>query len=147
MTTVHGGCAISAEAGLGLLFLSAFIASTIFPGGSEAVLVALALQNTHTDGVLLAVATAGNTLGSMTTWAMGRLLARRFPGRTPDPKYDKALARLRRGGSPVLLLAWLPLAGDALCFAAGWLGIQAGKAAAWIALGKAARYAVLLMLT
>ena len=47
---------------LGGLFLSAFIASTIFPGGSEVVLAVLVAQETYDPWVLFGVATAGQYL-------------------------------------------------------------------------------------
>jgi membrane protein YqaA with SNARE-associated domain len=43
----------------------------------------------------------------------------------------------------VLLLAWVPLIGDALCLAAGWLRLDWWQAALFMALGKSARYAMI----
>jgi membrane protein YqaA with SNARE-associated domain len=45
------------------------------------------------------------------------------------------------------LFSWLPVIGDPLCFAAGWLRINALQATLFIAAGKAARYAVVLFFT
>jgi len=45
-----------------------------------------------------------------------------------------------RWGSPVLLLAWTPLIGDALCVAAGWLRLHWLPCCAFMAVGKFARY-------
>ncbi len=56
------------------LFFSAFLASTLLPGGSEVVLAALAYQGQDDPWTLLLVATAGNTLGGMSTWAVGRFV-------------------------------------------------------------------------
>jgi len=129
------------------LFLSAFISSTLLPGGSEAVLVLLAAESGTDKLVLLAVATLGNTLGGMSSWGLGRVIAWRFPARRFAAKEQRAIARLRRWGSPVLLLSWLPVVGDPLCLAAGWLRIHWLPSLAFIAAGKAARYAVLLLLS
>ncbi len=60
------------------LFLSAFLSSTLLPGGSEAVLAILTSQQSHPLWLLLTVATAGNTLGGMTSWGIGRLIAIRY---------------------------------------------------------------------
>jgi len=61
------------------LFLAALIAATLLPAQSEAVLVALLLDGG--DPVLLiAVATAGNVLGSLVNWWLG-LQVQRFQGR------------------------------------------------------------------
>jgi membrane protein YqaA with SNARE-associated domain len=129
------------------LFLSAFISSTLLPGGSEAVLVLLAAESGTDNFVLLAVATLGNTLGGMSSWALGRIIAWRFPARRFAAKEQRAIARLQRWGSPVLLLSWLPVVGDPLCLAAGWLRIHWLPSLVFIAVGKAARYAVLLILS
>ena len=52
--------------------------------------------------------------------------------------------RIRRYGSPVLLLSWVPVIGDPLCAAAGWLRISWHRALLFIAAGKIARYGVVL---
>ena len=137
---------ITSEWSLWGLFLSAFISSTLLPGGSEAVLMVLAAKTAGDKMVLLAVATLGNTLGGMSSWALGRFIAWRFPARRFAIKEQRAITRIQRWGSPVLLLSWLPVIGDPLCLAAGWLRIHWLSSLVFIAAGKAARYAVLLLL-
>lgn len=128
------------------LFLSAFISSTLFPGGSEVVLGALATQRAHDPWLLLAIATLGNTLGALTTWLLGWLLARRVPLETHlSGRQQRAVQRLRHWGSPALLLSWLPVVGDPLCFAAGYLRLPFLASLAFIALGKGARYGAILL--
>jgi len=135
------------DASLWSLFASAFLASTLLPGGSEAVLVYLASDAAHAPLALLLVAAVGNTLGGMTSWGLGRLIAFRYPARgLVKPAQQKAVERLQRWGSPLLLLSWLPLIGDPLCVAAGWLRIHWLASLLFIGLGKTARYAVLLYL-
>jgi membrane protein YqaA with SNARE-associated domain len=63
----------------------------------------------------------------------------------PPTKPLKGLALLQRYGSPVLLLSWVPLIGDPLCVAAGWLRINAALATLFIALGKFARYLIIAL--
>lgn len=122
--------------GLGALFLSSFLAATLLPGGSELVFVAVLASGTSTLWPALGVATLGNTLGGLSSYLVGRLV--------PDTKTGgRALDWLKRFGAPVLLLSWLPLIGDALCVAAGWLRLSPWWAALFIALGKFARYYVL----
>jgi membrane protein YqaA with SNARE-associated domain len=85
----------------------------------------------------------GNTLGGLSSYLVGRLF--------PDPEKQsrergtaqRALDWTRRYGTPVLLLSWVPLIGDALCVAAGWLRLNAWWAALFIAVGKFARYYVI----
>lgn len=130
-----------AVAGLWGLFASAFLSATLLPGGSEAVLAYLAHADRHAPPTLLAVASAGNTLGGMSSWLIGRLLP---AGRLQRPELHRAIERIRRYGSPVLLLSWLPVVGDPLCAAAGWLRISWHRALLFIAAGKIARYTVVL---
>lgn len=129
---------LTPAAGLAGVALASFLAATLLPGGSEAALLAFALAHPEQRDAALVLATLGNTLGGMTTYALGRLL----PGRTDLSR----LAPVRRHGAPVLLFAWLPLAGDALCAAAGWLRLPWLACLLWMALGKGARYLVLLAL-
>ncbi len=127
------------------LFTSAFLSSTLLPGGSEAVLAWLQQADDHSPWTLLGVAALGNTLGGMTSWGVGRLLAWKYPAEgLVKPAHRKALQRLERWGSPVLLLSWLPVVGDPLCVAAGWLRMHWLVSLVFIGLGKTARYGVLL---
>jgi membrane protein YqaA with SNARE-associated domain len=121
------------EATLGALFASSFLSATVLPGNSELVLFQVLRADPQSFVAALVVATVGNTLGSMTTFALGRLV----PGRGRE---DRAAAWLRRHGAPVLALAWLPVIGDALCAAAGWLRVSAWTSLVFIALGKLLRY-------
>jgi membrane protein YqaA with SNARE-associated domain len=138
---------LSEEWGLWGLFFSAFISSTILPGGSEVLLIALALKSDHSSLSLLLVATLGNTLGGMSSWLLGRIIAWRFPAdKLKQVGQRRAIGHMQRWGSPILLLSWLPVIGDPLCVAAGWLRVKPWLAMLFIALGKGGRYAVLLWL-
>ena len=119
-------------ASLTSLFFSSFLAATLLPGGSEAVLFAVLKAFPETFWLTLALATVGNTLGGMVSFGMGWLL--------PQTQQLKHVEKVRRFGSPVLLLAWVPLIGDALCVAAGWLRLNPWQAALYMAIGKLARY-------
>lgn len=123
------------DASLWALFASAFASATLLPGNSEIVLVA-ALKAGAGPAAAVALATAGNTLGGLTTYGIGRLL----PSRVPE---GAAIARVRRYGAAALLFSWVPVAGDALCAAAGWLRLNAFGCALAMAAGKAARYLVI----
>jgi len=131
--------------GLTGLFVSAFVSSTIAPGGSEAVLAYLAGLSQFSDGQLLGAATLGNTLGALTTWFLGRFVARRYgPDAVLCAGRASAVDHLRRWGWPLLLLSWLPIIGDGFCFAAGWLRLPFWHSLLAIAVGKAFRYAAIL---
>ena len=57
------------------LFLAAFAAATLLPMQSEAALVAMLVSEHYLPIALLAVATAGNVLGSVVNWVLGRGLS------------------------------------------------------------------------
>ena len=129
------------------LFFSAFISSTLFPGGSEAILAYLASEEKNSLFILITVATLGNTLGAMTSWGIGRLISIRYSTeRLSKISQQKAVARIQKYGSPVLLLSWLPVVGDPLCVAAGWLRIHWLPSLLFIAVGKVLRYIVVIYL-
>ncbi len=117
---------------LAALFTSSFLAATLLPGGSEAVLFAVLKFHPQQFWPALAVATLGNTLGGMSSYLIGRII--------PQTKPLKGLATLQKYGSATLLLAWVPIIGDPLCVAAGWLRFNPWLSALFIAVGKFARY-------
>lgn len=129
------------------LFGSALLSSTLFPGGSEALL----LYRLHAGAepvASVATATAGNVLGSLITYAMGR-----FGRAAVAPRSQKAAQHLARAeawfkrfGRPSLLLAWLPIVGDPLCLVAGVLRVGVPVFLLLVTLGKLGRYAVLAWL-
>ena len=123
----------SGATGLTTLFVSAFVSATVLPGNSEIVLLAVLKSLPEHAATAIFVATLGNTLGGFTTYGLGRL----FPRRLPE---SRALAWVERHGAAVLLLSWLPIVGDALCAAAGWLRVSWPASLAALALGKLARY-------
>ncbi|MFM8342195.1 MAG: YqaA family protein [Methylomonas sp.] len=123
------------------LFISAFISSTIAPGGSEAVLAYLVTQNTSSIITLISIATLGNTLGALTTCWLGTWTANKYPtSQINKPEYQKPFSIIHRWGCWALLFSWLPIIGDGLCFAAGWLKLSPLFSLFAILIGKALRY-------
>lgn len=122
------------EALLGL-FAASFAAATLIPMPSEAALVAYLLSNPERATLALTVATVGNTAGGMTSYLVGRLV--------PQRKLDsRALRWMQRYGAPATFFAWLPVIGDGLCVAAGWLRIRWYAVLVFMGIGKFARYLV-----
>jgi membrane protein YqaA with SNARE-associated domain len=126
------------------LFTSAFISSTIAPGGSEAVLAYIVSEGRYPIALIVIIATLGNTLGAMTTWWLGLLAAKKLPvAGILSKQKQKALAMVKRRGLWTLLFSWLPVIGDALCFAGGWLQLPLLPACLVILIGKLGRYAII----
>lgn len=133
------------EAYIGL-FASAFLAATVVPAYSEVVLAGL-LASGLDPLALWAWASAGNTLGSAVNWVLGRYLLR-FQDRRWFPFQQDNLGMAQRWfqkyGVWSLLLAWLPVGGDALTFIAGIMRVNFVLFFTLTAIGKATRYAILL---
>lgn len=127
------------------LFLTAFLAATLLPAQSEALLVALLLAD-HPAWLLVLVAGAGNVLGSTLNWWLGRGIER-YRGRRWFPVGPQALARAQRWyarhGKWSLLLSWLPVVGDPLTLVAGVLREPLRPFLLLVTLAKLGRYAAL----
>jgi membrane protein YqaA with SNARE-associated domain len=134
---------------LAFLFVSAFAASTILPMSSEVVLGALAAAGSTDPWLLLAVATAGNTLGAVANWAIGRYAAtwRSRLISLDDAKFQRASHWFNRWGIWCLLLSWIPVVGDPLTLVAGLLRTAFIPFVVLVLTGKAARYLVVLLAT
>jgi membrane protein YqaA with SNARE-associated domain len=133
-------------AALAGLFAAAFVAATLLPAQSELVLAGLLAAGRIDPAVLFAVATAGNVLGSLFNWGIGRFLGhhrdrRWFP--VKPAHIDRAAAWFGRWGVWSLLFAWLPVVGDPLTLVAGILRVNVWLFLTLVTLGKAARYAAI----
>ena len=140
---------VSAAALLGL-FASAFLAATLLPAQSEAVLVGLLLAHPASVAVLVATASLGNTLGAMVNWLLG-LGIQRFRNKRWFPvsarQLERAERQYRRFGRWSLLLSWMPIVGDPLVLVAGVLREKFWIVFLLTALAKTARYLVLAAFT
>lgn len=125
------------------LFTSSFLAATLLPGGSEAVLVGVLLAYPELHWQALTLATIGNTLGGMSSYLIGRFLPDEKTVLKKSGGSSRGLEWVRQHGAPILLLSWAPLIGDVLCVAAGWLRANWLWALLFIAVGKFARYWVI----
>ncbi len=136
----------SVDGGLWGLFFSCFLAATILPFSSEAVLAAMAMGPWSTLA-LWAVASAGNWLGGSTCYAIGRMgsIDRIGSWLRMDPakvlRYERSVGRY---GSWLALLTWVPLIGDPLAVALGMGKAPVLPVMVLMLAGKALRYFVVL---
>ncbi|MEQ8307722.1 MAG: YqaA family protein [Hoeflea sp.] len=125
------------------LFMAALLAATLVPAQSESVLTALLLAGRQEPALLVAVASAGNVLGSIINWLLG-LAVERFRDRkwfpaSPD-QLERAQAHYQRFGYWSLLLAWVPIIGDPLTLVAGIMREPLWRFLLLVSIGKVGRY-------
>lgn len=133
------------EAGLGTLFLVSFISATLLPVGSEAALFGLLKLNPDLLWPAIAVATVGNTLGGALSYWMGRVAHKVVDKARHSPTELRALTWLKRFGPRACLMSWMPIIGDPLCAAAGWLKFPFWPCVGYMTVGKLLRYLVLTL--
>lgn len=101
------------------------------------------ISGRYDTALLLVSATAGNTLGSLTNWILGRFIER-FRDKRWFPVKPDALTRAERWyerwGKWSLLLSWAPIVGDALTLAAGLLRTRLTTFLALVFVAKGGRY-------
>jgi len=133
-------------AAYGGLFLAAFLAATILPAQSEAVLAGLLIAGHHPAFLLLAVASVGNVLGSLLNWFLGRGIERfrhhRWFPASPG-QLEKAVNLYARWGYWSLLASWVPIIGDPLTVIAGILREPLWRFLLLVSIAKVGRYLVL----
>lgn len=131
------------------LFTAACVSATLFPGQSEALLVGLLVAG-YPPATLIAFASAGNILGSVFNWVIGRGIER-YRDRRWFPVGPATLQRTqawyRKYGKWSLLLSWLPVIGDPLTIAAGVLRERFWVFLLLVTVAKVGRYIVLAALT
>jgi len=130
------------------LFIVSFLASTILPLGSEAMVSSLIIKNFNILHVVL-VASIGNYLGSCTNYYIGRggrlyVIQKYF--RVTPAQLKHAERWFEKYGSWSLLFTWLPIVGDALPIAAGMVRLRFVIFSILVFIGKLLRYAALAYL-
>jgi len=133
------------DPGLLTLFLTSFLAATFLPLSSELLFAAM-LSGEWDLTSLLIVASAGNILGAVVNYLLGRwgskMVFQRWL-RLSDRELQKARDRYNRYGSVSLLLAWVPIIGDPLTVVAGLMRIRFTLFLLLVGIGKVGRYYVL----
>lgn len=131
------------------MFLSAFLAGTILPFSSEAVL--LACVELGLDPVWSTLATtAGNALGGLTCYWIGHLgkmewIEKYF--KVDQKQLDKAVRFIHGKGAWMALFSFLPVIGDAILIALGLMRANVWIVGFSMTIGKLGRYAILVATT
>lgn len=128
------------------MFLSAFLAGTVLPFSSEAVL--LACVGCGLDPVMSVLSTtSGNVLGGLTCYGIGHLgkmeWIERYLG-VSQRQLDRAARFLHGRGAWMALFSFLPVIGDAILVLLGLMRASVGVVSLSMTIGKLLRYALLV---
>ncbi len=134
------------QIGLPAIFIISLVSATLLPMGSEPAVFAYVQTSSDMFWPAVIVATIGNTLGGMISYAMG--LGAKTAWNKVHQTHKPAGGRwhelsekwFQKLGPPALLLSWLPAVGDPLCAVAGWLKIPFWPSVIYMAIGKFLRY-------
>lgn len=129
------------------MFLSAFLAGSILPFSSEAIMVAL-LALGGSPWLLLLTASAGNTLGGVSCYCVGRIASPEWLQRTfriKDKHMQRARALVSRWGAWMGFLCWVPILGDAILVTLGIMRSHPLATNVTMLVGRTLRYAVVLL--
>ena len=141
--------ALNDLAAYGALLAAAFLAATVLPAQSEAMLAGLVIAGRQPAVALVLVASLGNVAGSGLNWWIGRSIER-FRARRWFPVSEAGLRRAQGWFSCLgrwsLLLAWLPVVGDPLTLVAGIMRVPLGVFLLLVTVGKVGRYLVVVLI-
>lgn len=124
-----------------MLFFSAFISATLFPLGSEALLI-YDIKEGYNIYLLLFFATLGNSLGSILNYYLGLkgeeyLIEKKL---LKEKYIDISKKYFDKYGFITILFSWLPIIGDPITFVAGILKYDFKKFVILVVISKFSRY-------
>ena len=128
------------------MFLAAFLAGSFFPFSSEAVIIGLMATGLD-PWILMIYGTAGNIMGSMLNYYIGRLGKMEWIEKYLHVKkedLDKAHRFMAGHGAWMGFFAFLPVLGSAITIALGLMRSNIIITFIAITLGKIFRYVVLI---
>ena len=126
------------------LFLASFLAATVLPLSSEVVLSA-SLGYGLDPLACLACTSVGNTLGGMTCYWIGLLGKVEWMEKYLKIKYEKVEKMqnwMRNKGSVLAAFTFLPVVGDVIAVALGFMRSNARYVLLFMFIGKTVRYVV-----
>lgn len=130
------------------LFIGSFIAATIFPFSSDFLIIGILMAGGN-PLISWASATAGNWLGGLTSYWVGRIgkwewIEKWF--RVKEETLLKQKSRIDKYGSLLAFLTWLPFVGDIFAIGLGFYKLPFGRCALFMLIGKGVRFAFWLVL-
>ncbi|MFA6401577.1 MAG: YqaA family protein [Salinivirgaceae bacterium] len=132
------------QLGYWALFFASFLAATIVPFSSEAILSGMMVAG-YSVPLSLVLATAGNWLGGLTSFYLGYIGKEEWISRylrIRNEKTDRFKKYITGKEQWIAFFCWLPFVGDVLAVALGLLKTSPFRVALGMLLGKALRYLV-----
>lgn len=131
------------DLGLVGLFIGSFLAATVVPFSADVLLIGMLVAG-GSPWIVVAIATAGNFLGGLTSYAIGRIGKWEWIeklGVKPET-LEKHKARIDKYGAWIALLSWVPFVGDVFAVALGFFRVKFVPSAIFMFIGKAGRFAM-----
>lgn len=128
------------------MFVAAFIAGSVFPFSSEAVMAGLQLAGLHPLPLLI-WGTAGNVAGSMFNYGIGRLGRMEWIEKYLHVKREKVESTqkwMESKGAWMGVLCFLPILGSVIAVTLGFMRANPLISFISISIGKFLRYAALI---
>ena len=128
------------------MFVASFIAGSVFPFSSEAVMTGLQLAGVPLFPLFLS-ATTGNVLGSMFNFwigSMGDPMKIQKYTHVSSEKIDNMSKFMQRYGAWLGFFTFIPVLGSVISVTLGYLRANVWLSLLSITLGKSIRYAVLI---
>lgn len=129
------------------LFIGTFLSSSAIPLPlSSDILLIGAFAAGGNVWISVAVATAGNWMGFMSTYGIGRQLGKwrwiEKKLRIKRAKIEKQKARIEKYRSLLAFIVWVPVAGEFLALGLGFYRIRFIPTASFMLLGAACRFVI-----
>jgi len=131
------------------LFFAAFLAATVLPFGSE-LLFSTMIYTGYDFNTTLIAASIGNTLGGMSSFALGYFVKWDWLEKYMNISMEKVKSLKLKIGDRIAfgaLLCWLPVVGDPLAVTLGFMKAPSFKVALFMFAGKFLRYYILALTT
>lgn len=125
------------------LFVGSFLAATVVPFSADVLLVGMLVAG-GSPWAVIAIATAGNFLGGLTSYGIGRIGKWEWIERlgVKPETLEKQKAKVDRYGSWLALLSWVPFVGDIFAVALGFYRTKFLSSALFMFIGKFGRFAM-----
>jgi membrane protein YqaA with SNARE-associated domain len=123
------------------LFIGSFLAATIVPFSADILLIGMLIAG-GSPWAVISIATAGNFIGGLTSYGVGRIgkweWIERFGVKAET--LEKQKAKIDKYGSWAALMSWVPIIGDVIAVALGFYRTRFLPSALFMFIGKAGRF-------